>query len=125
MESQEFKNPEKTRRTIHEQLRDCQFPLFECKVIVDELIKLALKYSNRSIFFDDHYVLRLGFKFDMSHRYQKLKENVSKAMATTYPTKSFKLCEEYIFGGSHFQLVIKMPRKHMFHFNCMKNFPAR
>ncbi|MCD7469234.1 hypothetical protein HAX54_008098 [Datura stramonium] len=60
-------------RAIHEQLRDCQFPLFESKVIVDEVIELALKYSNRSVFFDDHYVLRLGFKFDMSHRYQKLR----------------------------------------------------
>ena len=41
MESQNFKNLEKTYQIIHDQLRNCQVLLiFEFKVIVDELIEL-------------------------------------------------------------------------------------
>ncbi|CAN4094692.1 unnamed protein product [Withania somnifera] len=91
MESQDFKNPEKTHRAIHDHLRSCQFPLFECKVVVDELIESAHEYSNRSMLTDHRYVLKHGIKFDIS-MYKKIKENDSNAMET-----------------------------HMFHFNCMKN----
>lgn len=122
MESQDFKNPEKTRRVIHDQLKICQFPLFECKLIVDELIELARKNSNRSVLVNDRLMLKLGVMFDMSHRYHQTNENDRNAMSRTFPTKNCKICEECIFGGS---AIIKMPCKHMFHFNCMKNWLER
>ncbi|KAK4376723.1 hypothetical protein RND71_003019 [Anisodus tanguticus] len=122
MESKDFKNPEKTRRAMHDQLRNCQFPLFECKVIVDELIELANQHCNRSVLVDDRRVLNLGVKFDMSRRYKQIKKNDSNAMAKTHLKKSCKICEEDIFGGS---AIIKMPCKHIFHFNCMKDWLER
>ncbi|CAN4124411.1 unnamed protein product [Withania somnifera] len=119
MESQDFNNPEKTHRTIRDRLRNFQFPLFECKVVVDELIELAHEYTNRSVLVKDRYVLKLGIKFDMSHRYKQIKENDSNAMVKIYSTKSCKICDEGIFGGSP---IIKMSCKHMFHFNCVKKW---
>ncbi|XP_059315474.1 uncharacterized protein LOC132066106 [Lycium ferocissimum] len=122
MESQYFKNPEKTRLAIHDRLKSFQFPLFECKVIVDELIQLAHEHSDRLVFIKDRYVLNLGVKIDMSHRYKQINENDRNAMARTLPTKNCKICDEGIFGGSP---IIKMPCKHIFHFNCMKNWLER
>lgn len=116
MESQDFTNPEKTYQVIHDQLQNFQVPLiFKFKVIVDELIELAHKYSHCSVLFDDRYVLGLGVKINMSHIYKQINENdISNEMAQT---KSCKICVEDIFGGS---TILKMSCKHMFHLNCMK-----
>jgi len=86
-------------------------------VIVDELIKSAHKYSHCSVLVDHRYVLGLGVKINMSYIYKQINENDSNVMAKTISTKSCKICEEDIFGGSS---IIKMTCKHMFHLNCMK-----
>ncbi|KAL3363914.1 hypothetical protein AABB24_012912 [Solanum stoloniferum] len=122
MKFQDFKNPEKTRQTLHNQLRTCKFPSFECKMIVDELIELAHKYRNRSVVVGDRRVLELGVRLDMSHMYKQIYEKYdSNIIARTLSSINCEICEEAVYGGS---AIIKMC-KHIFHFNCMKSWLDR
>lgn len=122
VDSQDFKNPQKICLAIYDELRNSDFPVFDCKMIVDELIKLANKYSNRSTFVDDRYVLKLGIKIDVSHVYQQINKNDRMALKKVVHTKNCNVCEKDIFGGSS---IVKMSCKHMFHFKCMKNWLDR
>ncbi|KAL3368189.1 hypothetical protein AABB24_009191, partial [Solanum stoloniferum] len=89
MESQDFKDPEKTCLAIYNELKKCQFPVFECKVMVDELIELAHKYIHRSVLVDDRYMLKLGVKINMLHKYKQIKENYDRNfLAKNIPNKS-------------------------------------